>query len=246
MADLSPEERTTEAVAAPPVNEALISALMAGLLPHIQQMISTSSGPVPYLPHPTENTSSATATTATRAPPIREAVRRWPRCIINNLTPVVSITASDASVNLPALQLELSAVEADTFHLDHLEDDMDNFPTYGGAEPDQVQSNPFGMRSMSPPSGSGARSTSPAAVTSAGGIPPPELSIPHAIPSSTRSHLTSGIPRRAPATPTTGRSPTRMPPYNSAPTFEPSASSGKYAEYRICIQNISTPVKLNT
>jgi hypothetical protein len=144
-------EVTTEVVAAAAASEELIATLMARMLPNLQQLIISSIGQVQSLPHPEENASSP----ATPAPSVlrspstaltepQQASQEFPR-------PAASLDPSDRSVDLGLLQRDLSA--ADTFQLDHLDDESMGFPAYDATlEPDYVPS-AMSISAATPPIG---------------------------------------------------------------------------------------------
>jgi hypothetical protein len=142
-----PDEAAAAAEDTTNVNDKLISALMARIMPDISRLILSSVGQAGRpLPRPVEN-ASFTIIASTSAPPSvssnlqpatteqQQQAPTWSR----PLPSLVSVSGSDPTLNVHGLQRELSAA-ADTFRLDHLDDDIqDQFPAY---VPDYVLSAP--------------------------------------------------------------------------------------------------------
>jgi hypothetical protein len=227
-------------VAARIASQELIDAVMARMIPAMQQMFTSSS----------ENASSpapAPAPTATYAIPATPATHAVPAAPFGSSSTllalpdpsVVSLEISDVDVSLDPLQRDLTAA-ADTFLLDHLDDDA-GFPTYDAfSEPDHVPSlpswNPEVLRS---PRSASLPSPSPSPspyTTSARADPNVLLATPARPwgflrpPTGPPVRSPPGLPRRASASAPMvmpGASPT-LPPFQGRSTFEPSANMVVY------------------
>jgi hypothetical protein len=184
------------------VEELMMARMMARLLPTTQQMFSQSAE------HASSNASPAIATAppATLAAPAATAI---------------SLDVSDPEVGLDSLRRELSA--ADTFHLDHLDDD-ELFPVYDSTlEPGHIPSAAAGNHEE--PDSSPRTAPSPSVVTSAYSA----WNVTFATPARPWGPLRppTRLPRRTPAS-----APMLMPgapppaiPFNPLPSFEPSANT---------------------
>jgi hypothetical protein len=211
------DEAVPNAAAAPNVNDELISALMARLLPDISRLILSSVGQAGQerLPHSVENASSTIAPSVSSSPsqrpaPTDQQEQQAPSRPRQPPPSVVSVTASDPTMDVHGLQRELSAA-ADTFQLDHLDDDTDEqFPSY---EPDYVQSVQAG-----PPSLVYESAPHPARTESE--------ALPMASPASPFGMLRhpASVPRRATGVTTHPGSVYSLPPFNASPSFRPSAN----------------------
>ena len=215
-------------------SEELIETIMARMLPTFQRMLSQSAEHASSSPAaataPATTPTATTPATATLSAPVDPYRHPTDHPMLPPST-VVSLEISDIDVPLASLQRDLSA--ADTFELDHLDDDAP-FPTYDASlEPDHVPSfsTPYRNReAFRSPRSASAPSPSPPMVTSANAdwnvLPP-------ATPARAWGHLRSSPLRPSTAVPTRASAtapmvmpgaPPFIPTFNPFPVFMPSSN----------------------